>query len=277
MSLIAVRVRRALVPLIGIIGLAGACSKQQPAPAQPPPTSAAATAASPSSGSARTVSGPVLETMDAASYTYVRVRSDDGDIWAAARQFPVKVGDRVVVPLEMPMKDFHSQSLNRDFPLIYFVSNITPEGQAASAPPSSAPGMPPMMSSHGSQAPAAQAPSEAIGPMPPPAGGTTIADLWANRKALAGKTVTVHGRVVKFNGGILGRNWLHLQDGTGKAADNSNDITVTTSEDAVVNVGDTIAVTGTVVLDKDIGAGYAYAAVIENARVVAASKGKAGA
>jgi hypothetical protein len=107
---------------------------------------------------------------------------------------------------------------------------------------------------------------EKIEPMTPPPGGTEIADVWANRKALAGKTVTVRGKVVKFNGGILDRNWLHLQDGTGKAADGSNDLTVTTSDD--LKVGDIVTITGTVGIDRDFTAGYAYPVIIENARVI---------
>jgi hypothetical protein len=201
--------------------------------------------------------------MDAASYTYVRVKTDSGDVWAAAPQFAVKVGEHVTVPLEMPMKDFHSQSLNRDFPTIYFVSRISREGEPSSAPA--------MMSGHGTSSSGQPAAAVVTEPIAQPAGATTIAQLWADRKALEGKSVTVRGRVVKFNGGILGRNWIHLQDGTGKPADNSNDITVMANEDVNVKVGDTITIAGTVVLDKDLGSGYAYATVIDNGRLVGKS------
>jgi hypothetical protein len=244
------------------------CSRQKPgdvpagstaSPAAQVPAAQAA-AAVPQTG---TVTGPVLETMDASTYTYVRLNSDKGDIWAAAPQFPVKVGDRVVVALDNPMINFHSSTLNRDFPLLYFASQISPEG---AAPGGAGPAASKLMSGHGSAA--AQPPAPPTAPMTPPPGGMTIADLWANRKSLAGKTVTVHGTVVKFNGGILGRNWIHLQDGTGKAAEETNDITITAPESVGANVGDTITVTGTVGLDRDIGSGYRYAALIENARIV---------
>jgi hypothetical protein len=209
-----------------------------------------------------TVTGPVLETMDAASYTYVRVRGESGEIWAAAPQFPVKVGEQVSVPLEMPMKNFHSASLNRDFPVIYFVSKIgaaggATAGQAVDSDP------------HGAARPAQSAVTT---PMPAPPGGITIASLWADRKALAGKPVTIHGVVVKYNGGILGLNWIHLQDGTGKAADGSNDVTVTSTDDPGVKVGDTIVATGTAAVDKNIGAGYAYPVLLENAKISGVKK-----
>ncbi len=94
---------------------------------------------------------------------------------------------------------------------------------------------------------------------------TEIADVWKNRKGLAGKTVTVQGKVVKFNGGILGRNWVHIQDGSGKAEEKNNDLTVTTSDEPAV--GDQVVATGVVGIDRDFTAGYAYPVMLENARV----------
>jgi len=227
-----------------------ACGRQQGTPAQSAQNAPSASAAAAPIGQpgADAIAGTVREAMDAATYTYVRIATDKGDIWAAAPQVAVKVGERVIVPLEMPMQNFHSQSLNRDFPLIYFVSQIRREGEAV----------------HGTST--AQ-PAERIDAMVAPSGGMTIADLWSKRQSLAGKSVTVRGKVVKFNSGILGRNWIHLQDGTGKSSDNSNDITITTPENIVVKVGDTITITGTVAIDKDFGAGYAYGTIVENARL----------
>lgn len=206
--------------------------------------------------------------MNAASYTYVRIKGQSGDIWAAAPEFPVKVGDRVRVSLEMPMVNFHSTSLNRDFPLLYFVSRITPaDDSSAAAPPASTAqptGADPASNPHG--APRAAVPAVTT-PMAPPSGGLTIAKLWADRKALAGKPVTVHGVVVKYNAGILGLTWIHLQDGTGKAEDGSNDIAVTTTQDVAVRPGDTLVAAGIVGLDKNIGSGYSYPVIVENAKI----------
>jgi hypothetical protein len=101
--------------------------------------------------------------------------------------------------------------------------------------------------------------------IPPAAGGYSVANLWARRAELGGKTVIVRGKVVKFRIGIMGRNWLHLQDGTGKANDGTNDITVTTTAD--VMAGDIVTATGTLALDKDFGAGYRYAVIVEGATV----------
>lgn len=207
------------------------------------------------------VTGTVAETMDAANYTYVRVKTKTGDIWAATGQFKVAVGDRVTVPLEMPMQNFHSQALKRDFPVVYFAGRITKEGEQAQAvQPAMPPGHPP---TGGVVARPAATVTERIDPAP---GGTTVADVWAKRASLAGKTITVRGKVVKFNAQIMGRNWMHLQDGTGKADDKNNDLTVTSAAEA--KVGDVVTVTGKVAVDKDFGAGYAYPVLVEDAVVV---------
>lgn len=96
-------------------------------------------------------------------------------------------------------------------------------------------------------------------------GGLTIAEVYANRQDLASKEVLIRGRVVKFNPEIMDRNWLHIQDGSGEAG--TNDITVTTADQA--EVGSVVTIRGTLTLDKDFGFGYAYDVLIEEATVTA--------
>jgi hypothetical protein len=252
-------VRLLALCLVLALSASSGCSSQPAATAAAEPQTPVSGAATTSS--VRTVTGTVVETLDVKTYTFVHVNAGSEDLWAATGQFSVAVGDRVVVPLEMPMRNYHSESLDRDFPLIYFASSITKEGET---PPPMAPfpGHPPTGASPPSAG--AQGVTEAISQPP---GGTSVAEVWANRVSLAGKTVTVRGKVVKFNGGILGRNWLHIQDGSGKADAGTHDLTITTS--AVVSVGDVVTATGTVAIDKDFGAGYTYAVIIEQASVTA--------
>jgi hypothetical protein len=99
---------------------------QAPAPAAPAPAPAAA---------GRLAAGTVAETIDAAGYTYVRVTTASGEIWAAATQFKVKVGDKVIVPLDMPMENFHSSTLKRTFPVVYFTSRIFHESEPGAPTP----------------------------------------------------------------------------------------------------------------------------------------------
>lgn len=95
-------------------------------------------------------------------------------------------------------------------------------------------------------------------------GGKTVAEVFAEKDALAGKPVTFRGKVVKTNPDIMGKNWLHVRDGSG--AEGTNDLTITTAG-TLPNVGDTVVVTGNVSLNKDFGMGYAYDVLIEDAQV----------
>ncbi len=92
----------------------------------------------------------------------------------------------------------------------------------------------------------------------------SIAELYANKTVYQGKTVRLHGKVVKYNPNIMGKNWVHIQDGT--EHEGKNDLTVTTS--MTTKVGDEITVEGTVVLNKDLGAGYFYEILLEDATIV---------
>lgn len=96
-------------------------------------------------------------------------------------------------------------------------------------------------------------------------GGKTVAEVFAEKELLAGQTVSFRGRVVKVNPGIMGKNWLHVRDGSGE--EGTNNLTVTTGEGSLPDVGDTVLVTGTVTLNKDFGMGYLYEVLIEDAQV----------
>lgn len=95
-------------------------------------------------------------------------------------------------------------------------------------------------------------------------GGKTVVEVFAEKDALAGKPVTLRGKVVKANSAIMGKTWIHVRDGSG--ADGTNDLTVTTTT-ASPNVGDTVLVTGPVSLNKDFGMGYQYDVIVEDAQV----------
>lgn len=94
---------------------------------------------------------------------------------------------------------------------------------------------------------------------------TSVGDLYRDKAALSGKRVAVRGEVVKVNNGIMRRNFVHVQDGSGDAADGSNNLIVTTEDTAMV--GDRVNVEGTMVLDRDFGYGYRYPVLVEQARV----------
>lgn len=91
----------------------------------------------------------------------------------------------------------------------------------------------------------------------------TIEQVYAQKDKLAGKQVEVMGKVVKVNNGIMGRNFLHITDGTGK--EGTNDLTITSDDTA--EVGDKISASGEVVINRDFGAGYSYPLLLEKVHI----------
>jgi hypothetical protein len=93
----------------------------------------------------------------------------------------------------------------------------------------------------------------------------TVAAVYKEKTALTGKTISATGKVVKVNNGIMGRNFVHVQDGTGDAKDGSNNLVVTSKQTAAV--GDKVTISGLVVVNRDFGSGYSYPLIIEEATV----------
>ena len=93
----------------------------------------------------------------------------------------------------------------------------------------------------------------------------TVQEIFAKSKELAGKIVRVRGKVVKYNPAIMGRNWIHIQDGSGDPLKNTHDLVATSTEKATV--GDVVTVEGKLTANKDFGAGYTYDAIIEEAKI----------
>ncbi len=249
-----------IIPLVGLAALAltAGCKEEPQVTAQPAAAEQQSAQPSPNeqaSGSSPGVSGTVTETMDTAGYSYVQVDTGEEKIWAAAPKFNVKVGDPVIVPEGMVMSGFHSDTLNRDFDKVYFVNSIMVGGEQPVAANTGMPqGHPPINTDAVKQ----NIDFSGIGKA-----DQTVQGVYAEKENLAGKEITVRGKVVKFSPAIMNKNWIHVQDGTG--ADGTNDLTVTT--DATAKVGDTVLVQGVLTTDKDFGAGYQYAVILEDAQV----------
>ena len=204
-------------------------------------------------GQTTALEGEVIETMNAGGYTYVHVNTGTEKIWAAGPEIVVKVGDKVSFVAGMEMHDFRSETINRTFESIQFVSAINTGENTARTPE----GHPPITKSSPNPV------DTNFSDVHVPDGGKSIAQVYAQRDALVGKKVIVQGKVVKFTAGVMGKNWIHLMDGTGSAG--TDDLTVTT--DAVVKVGDVITIQGQIDTDKDFGGRYKYDVIVENAVV----------
>ena len=205
------------------------------------------------------VSGEVLEVKDVEIYTYLRLKTKDGETWAAVSTAAVKKGAMVTIENPMVMSNFESKSLKKTFPTIIFGTL----GGAGASQGIAAPKMAMAMANAADGAPIKVA--KASG-----ANAYTVADVVSKATQLKDKPVKINGQVVKFNAGIMGKNWIHLRDGSGASAKGDNDILVTTA--APAKVGDLVAVSGVVRNDKDFGAGYSYKVLIEDATLTPVKK-----
>jgi len=194
----------------------------------------------------------VKEVIQASAYTYLKVKENDRDFWIAITKREIEIGETLSFAGGLEMKNFESKDLQRTFETIYFVDKID------SNQPSPSAGNPSIEMPHGKKPVIGQKEIS----IEPVEGGITIGELFSNRDSYANKSVLIKGQVTKVNRAIMGRNWIHLQDGT--SGSGSYDLTVTTQDE--VSVGDVVTFEGTIVLKKDFGAGYAYDVLMEKAK-----------
>ncbi|MBL0217256.1 MAG: DNA-binding protein [Myxococcales bacterium] len=204
------------------------------------------------------MSGTITETMDSGGYTYAKLDNGTRQVWVAGPETKLAVGTKIGTVSGTLMAGFRSTTLNRTFDEIYFIGSFPIAGSAPPNPHVAA-GTPMT-----EMAPMAK-PTELIERITPAPDGQTIAQLFAGKAGLEGKPIVVRGKVVKLNNGILGHNWLHIQDGTGAAG--TNDLTITTA--ATVALGDVVTVRGKLATNKDFGSGYKYDVLIEDAAITA--------
>ena len=202
------------------------------------------------------LTGTVIEMLPAPPYLYLRLKTGNGEVWAAVDGGTVRKGSTVTVANAMLMQNFESASLKRTFPKVYFGS-LAAEGSTPSLPATNP---------HANSAPAADRVEVGTVAKASAPDAKTVAETWAGRAQLDGKTVTILGVVVKVNEGVMGKNWIHLQDGSGDAAQGTFDITVTSAD--MARAGDTVTITGTVHINRNVGAGYSYPVLIEDAKVI---------
>jgi len=206
-------------------------------------------------GDSGVLSGKVVETMDAGGYTYVCLEKKGVKTWLAIPQTKVTVGKEMAFQPGMEMRNFPSKSLNRTFESIYFSGgplNASKGNEKKSAPA--------MLGGSSASSGEKVSVKKAEGKE-----AYTVAEIYNKKTSLNEKQVVVRGKVVKVSSGIMGKNWVHLQDGTGNVESGTNDIVATTQDSP--GVGDVVTVKGTVYKDKDFGMGYKYSVIMEQASV----------
>lgn len=191
----------------------------------------------------------VEEAIQVSGYTYIHAKEGEKDYWMAVTTMDTKPGETLYYEHAMEMKNFESKELKRKFDSLFFVDNISkiPPADAGSSIKATP------------QKPNIEKQNITVDKA---AGGVTISQLYSGINSYVNQVVTIKGKVVKVNNGIMNKNWVHIQDGTSSGAD--YDLTVTTNE--TLNVGQVVTLKGTVSANKDFGYGYSYKVLLEDAK-----------
>ena len=194
--------------------------------------------AAPEGGWANVAPAEVQEVLSGDGRLYLRIVEGRFDFWVAVAPMTVSAGDHVLMGKGPERRQFLSKDLARRFKVLTFIEDIAVVSLEQSA--------------------------QAIR-LAPSSGGLSIEAVFGRRVQLDGQSIEVRGRVVKVNRDIFDKHWYHLVDGTG--VEGTNDLTVTSTDDA--QVGDVVTAKGRLVADKDLGFGYRYDAILEDAALTA--------
>jgi hypothetical protein len=199
-------------------------------------------------------SGKVVETMNSGGYTYLNLEKDGKKTWVAVPETRVKVGQEVNCTSGTEMADFPSKTLKRTFDRIIFCNTPLEKKGGEADVEGASPG-----SKGAVVAPAEKSKVEkATG-----VNAYTVSELYKNKAKLDKKKVVVRGKVVKVSSGIMGKNWIHLQDGSGSQKKGTHNLVVTSQD--LPAMGDVVTMGGTLYKDKDFGSGYRYDVIVEEA------------
>ena len=225
--------------VVGVVAgrMSVATSTSTPTPAAAP-GAVAPQGELPSEAQAGTMHGRVAEVLQVSQYTYLRLESG---AWAAVEKAPtLEAGDEVTVLLQTEMRDFASPSLNRTFASLWFgtLEGAAPMVRQAQPQPVAVP------------SPDVKAALAALGT----AGPLTlrVADVHSEKAALAGQQVKVTGTVDRVME-VQGKQYIHLKDGSGAAADKTDDLLVVSA--SPVSKGASVTLQGTVAVGRDLGMG----------------------
>ncbi len=253
-----------LFTLIAATALAAETSVQSVSPpaekAEGPHSSAPAHAVTPRN--VEPISGTVLETMNSGGYSYIYLQKMNGDkIWVAVTETAVEVGSRMGFNPGMVMSNFESKGLKRTFGSIIFTDGSI----RMSASDSSAASNKKQATSSGSKGAtvgkdAKISVAKAVGP-----NSITVEEAFVNGASLDKKNIVVRGKVVKVSTGIMKKNWIHIQDGSGSQEKGTYNLVCTTQDK--VEAGAVVTVSGILMKERDFGGGYKYNVIIEDARI----------
>jgi len=211
----------------------------------------------------------VQNIIQTSQYTYFRLKElgnmqlkENDSLWVAVPKTEAKTGETLYYKGGYPMKDFTSRELNRTFKEVLFLDSLSRTSDFEKKENTVVKDHRLMSSSDSGMT--GKPKIKKIEVKMDKGNGVTIADLYAKRASFSGKTVKIKGQVVKFSPDIMGKNWIHIQDGTESGG--KFDLTITT--DLTVKVGEMLTFEGKITLNKDLGYDYFYEVIMEDAKIL---------
>jgi len=194
-----------------------------------------------------THSAKVLEHVHSGGYTYIKVMEGISIYWIATIHKEVKKGELITFDEQVWMRNFYSKTLNKSFDRILFASDQMAKTDKKSFNKMNKADNFVSEYSHN--------------------GANAIAEIIKNKDKYDKKEITIKAKVTKVLRGIMGRVWIHLEDGT--SYNQIPEIVATTKDKKnIPEVGDIVLAKGIVAKDKDFGAGYFYPAIVEGTTFV---------
>lgn len=190
----------------------------------------------------------VIEKLEAGGYVYLKVLEKGNEYWMAVPGRKIEIGATYYYDGGVEMRKFESKTLKRIFDTVIFAEGVREKKNVVKKVKKRS-----IKKEITSTVKVEKAPN-----------GIRIAELFENPKRYQSKQVIIKGQVVKVNNGIMGVNFVHLQDGT--KVKGEYDITITSIDK--FKIGDVVTIKGTVILNKDFGAGYIYDVLVENAVIL---------
>jgi len=194
----------------------------------------------------------INEILPTANYTYLNVTEGEKTFWIAVSSTDAKIGETYFYVGGLFKNNFESKALNRVFDELYLVGNLVSSNHGE---------QPGAVTANNSEVNELAAKSEKINIIRQK-GSIKISEIVNNPKKYEGQTVQVDGECTKINLGIMGKNWIHLKDGS------QDDFDLVITSDALVDIGSVVTIKAEVVLNKDFGAGYKYDLILENGSIV---------
>lgn len=190
----------------------------------------------------------IKEVLPTEKYVYLLVEEQgQEDYWISTLKKEVNVGGVYFYKDGLLKTNFESKEYNRTFDKIYLVSNIVPANHAGQQSTST---------SKTNTKPVIQDAGKIE-----VEGSVKIAEIVKDPKKFENKEVQLSGQVTKINPNIMGRNWIHIDDGS------QEDFDMVITSNQMIPEGNIVTMTGTVRLNKDFGAGYRYDIIVEDGKV----------